>query len=207
MKHSFLFNKTYHEWPKAFISEPELRKIAKLGQHEQIYLKAQGVDELITENNPVDLAREGIEQIYSLKEEKYQYIINGKLFISHEPKISEGEIRTVGRIPNDDQLYFKVEGPDRIILKGQIIDLKPFPIEEFYSTSPKLVQIKINNKSYEIKPGKYTVAQIKDIGKVSQAHDLDQLIDGQLVPLKDDGFVIIKGCEEFKSHPKDGSSS
>lgn len=207
MKHSFLFNKTYHEWPKAFISEPELRKLANIGPDQQIFLKTQGGDELITSKDQVDLAREGIEQLYSVKKEKYQFIINDKLFVSHEPIISEAELRTIGKLTAAETLFFKVEGPDREIFKGQVIDLKPYPIEEFYSVSAKLVHITINRKSYEIKPGKYSVAELKKIGGVNPAHDLDQLIGHELVPLDDNGFVVIKGCEEFKSHPKDGQSS
>lgn len=207
MKHSFLFNKTYHEWKKAFISEDELRKIANLGQNEKIYLKTQGDDELITAQNPVDLAREGIEQIYSVKKEKYQFIVNQKLFASHEAFISEAELRVVGKIPEEDNIFLKVEGPDREILKGQLIDLKPYPIEEFYSISVKLVHITINRKPYEIKPGKYSVAELKKIGGVNPGHDLDQLVGHELIPLDDNGVLLIKGCEEFKSHPKDGQSS
>ena len=208
MKHPFLLNKTYHdEWAKPSISLPELKKLGKFHNDEEFYLKTQGADEQITNDNPVDLSREGIEQIYTVKGEKYQFIVNDRLFISHEPKISAEEIRVVGKIPSDDTVFFKVEGPDREITKGQFIDLKPYPIEEFYSVSSKLVRITINTKPFDIKPGKYTVVEIKSIGKVNPAHDLDQLINGELIPLKDDAVVIIKGCEEFKSHPKDGSSS
>lgn len=207
MKHTFLLNKTYQEWTPPFITLSELKKIGKFHDGEQFFLKTQGDDVQITYDTPVDLARNVVEQIYTVNGEKYQFIINSKLFVSHEPKITEEEIRCVGQVSADEILYFKVEGADRIITKGHVIDLRPFPIEEFYSVSPKLVHIKINNNPFEIKPGKYTVAEIKKIGGVSPAHDLDQLINGQLVSLKDDGFVIIRGCEEFKSHPKDGSSS
>lgn len=207
MKYPFLLNKTYHEWPEPFITISQLRKVGKLNEGDEFFLKAQGKDESITEENPVDLARTGLEQIYIIKGEKYQFIVNGRLFVSHESIISEAEIRAVGKISPNETLYFRVEGRDRIIVKDQKIDLKPYPIEEFYSTSPKLVSITIDNKKFEINPGKYTVSQIKVIGSVSPSYDLDQLIDRKLIPLKDDGDVIIRGCEEFKSHPKDGSSS
>jgi hypothetical protein len=207
MKHPFLLNKTYHEWAEPFISLEQLKKLSKQSQDTDFYLTTQGPDELITDANPVDLARGVVEQIYTLKGEKYQFIVNDKLFISHEPFVTSDEIRAVGQIPTEEILFFKVDGPDRELKKGQCIDLKPYPIEEFYSIPSKLVKITINNHPYEIKPGKYSVADIKKIGNVSPTHDLDQLINGELVPLKDDGQVIIRGCEEFKSHPKDGCSS
>ena len=208
MKHPFLLNKTYHdEWAKPFISLQELKKLGKFHGDEEFYLKTQGDDEQITDDNPVDLAREGIEQIYTIKGEKYQFAVNDRLFVSHEPKITAEEIRVVGKILADDTLFFKVEGPDREIKNNQVIDLKPYPIEEFYSVSTKLVYIIINNKRFDVKPGKYIVAELKNIGGVKPAHDLDQLINGALVPLDDNAIVIIRGCEEFKSRPKDGSSS
>jgi hypothetical protein len=37
--------------------------------------------------------------------------------------------------------------------------------------------------------------------------DLDEVVDGKLVPLPDDGHVVIKGEEVFLSHPKSGHSS
>jgi|GEM_PF-950121 len=207
MKFPFLLNKTYHEWPKPFISESELRKVGNIHADMKLYWKVQGQDELITGDNSVDLAREGIEQIYSVASEKYQFIINGKLFVSFEPVVTESELRTIGKIAAEDIIFLKVEGADREITKNQQVDLRPYPIEEFYTISGKLVQIKIDNKPYKVKPGKYSVAELKKVGGVKPSHDLDQLIDGKLVPLNDNGHVVIKGGEEFKSHPNDGSSS
>ncbi len=207
MKFQFLLNKTYQHWPKPFINEAELRKLGNIQANMQLFWKVQGQDELITDKNPVDLAREGIEQIYSIEKERSQFIINGKLFVSHEPVVTETEIRTIGKISAGDIIYLKVEGPDRLLEAGQIIDLRPYPIEEFYSVSDKMVEIKIDNKPYKVKPSKHLVAELKKIGGVKPSHDLDQLINGKLVPLDDNDYVVIKGGEEFKSHPKDGSSS
>lgn len=70
-----------------------------------------------------------------------------------------------------------------------------------------LVTITINNEPYEIHRGRQSVEAIKLLGGVPLADDLDQVIDGQLVPLPDDGAVTIKGDEDFVSHPKDGGAS
>lgn len=207
MVHPFILNKSYHEWPERFISEKDIKKIGKLKADDTLHLKVQGGSELITVDNPVDLGREGVEQIYSHHPEKYQFILNGKLFFSPEAFITEGELRSVGQLAAADQIFFKLEGPDSLVTKGQKIDLRPFAIEEFYSRSPKLVSIKINGKSHPIAPGKYTVAEIKTLGGVSLAHTLSQLIDGDMVPLKDDAVIDICGGEIFLSNPKEGSSS
>ncbi len=70
-----------------------------------------------------------------------------------------------------------------------------------------LVVIHINKKEYKVKPGSYTVAAIKEIGGVPFADDLEQIVDGKLVPLPDNGSVLIKGGEKFVSHPKEGGAS
>ncbi len=88
------------------------------------------------------------------------------------------------------------------ILEGQADHgNKPQP-----ETGP-IVEIKVNGKAYPIHRGRQTVAAIKSAGKVPLADDLEQVVDGRLVPLPDDGSVTIKGHEVFVSHPKDSGSS
>jgi hypothetical protein len=70
-----------------------------------------------------------------------------------------------------------------------------------------VVVIKVNNADVRIHRGNQTVSEIKTAGSVPQAHDLEQVIDGKLVLLPDDGHVVIKGSEVFVSHPKDSASS
>lgn len=69
------------------------------------------------------------------------------------------------------------------------------------------VKIWVDGKERPIKAGEQTVAEIKKVGKVPQTYDLDQVVDGKLKPLPDDGVVTIQGGEKFQSHPKDGGSS
>jgi hypothetical protein len=70
-----------------------------------------------------------------------------------------------------------------------------------------IVKITVNNNPYPIHRGRQTVEAIKKAGGVSLADKLDQIIDGKLVPLDDNGSVVIKGGEEFKSHPPSGGAS
>ena len=69
------------------------------------------------------------------------------------------------------------------------------------------VKIKVDGKLVEVHRGRMTVAEIKAEGKVPPAFDLDQVIDGKLTPLPDDGSVVLKGGEVFVSHPKSAHSS
>ena len=69
------------------------------------------------------------------------------------------------------------------------------------------VNIIVNGDSYPIHRGKRTVAEIKTAGGVSLADKLEQVINGELIPLDDSGSVVIKGGEEFKSHVPSGGAS
>ena len=70
-----------------------------------------------------------------------------------------------------------------------------------------LVTITVDTKPYKIHRGHQTVVAIKAVAGVPLAFELEQLIDGRLVPLPDSGAVTIKGGEVFLSHPKDGGAS
>jgi len=69
------------------------------------------------------------------------------------------------------------------------------------------VKISINGASRLIRRGRHTVVEIKKLGEVPLADELEQLIEGKLTPLPDDGAVTIKGGEVFMSHVRSGGSS
>ena len=75
---------------------------------------------------------------------------------------------------------------------------RPEPIE---------VKITINKLIKSIRRGRHLVAEIKKLGGVPLADELEQLVDGKLKPLADDGEVVIKGGEVFMSHTRSGGSS
>ena len=69
------------------------------------------------------------------------------------------------------------------------------------------VHITIGINEYVIHRGSHTVSEIKTLGGVALADDLEQVVNGQLTPLADDARVTIKGGERFVSHPKDSGAS
>lgn len=69
------------------------------------------------------------------------------------------------------------------------------------------VEITINNVVYKVDRGNYSVEQIKNMGNVPLADDLQELRDKKLKLLPDNAHVEIKGGEVFISHPKGGVSS
>ncbi len=75
------------------------------------------------------------------------------------------------------------------------------------ATNRDVVTITVNNTVVRIHRGRRSVAEIKAAGHVPLADDLEQIVNCQLIPLQDDGHVVIKGDEVFVSHPKSTSSS
>ena len=69
------------------------------------------------------------------------------------------------------------------------------------------VSITVNGHSIPIHRGSQTVAHIKQLGGVAAAEELEQVIDGKLTPLADDGHVTIKGHEVFISHVRASAGS
>ena len=69
------------------------------------------------------------------------------------------------------------------------------------------VSITIDNKIYKVDRGRISVAELKQLGGIPGAYELEEIIDGKLVPLNDDQHVEIKGGEHFVSHPRAGASS
>jgi hypothetical protein len=69
------------------------------------------------------------------------------------------------------------------------------------------VTITIDNRSYEVRRGRTSVAELKQIGGIPPAYEFEEIVDGKLVPLRDDQHVEIKGGERFVGHPRAGASS
>lgn len=69
------------------------------------------------------------------------------------------------------------------------------------------VTITIDDKEYTVHRGHHTVASLKALAGVAQNYELDEIIDGQIVPLADDASVTIKGNEVFASNLRIGQSS
>ncbi len=69
------------------------------------------------------------------------------------------------------------------------------------------VSITIDDKEYTVHRGRYTVASLKALAGVAQNYELDEIVNGQIVPLANDASVTIKGDEVFVSNVKIGQSS
>jgi len=93
-------------------------------------------------------------------------------------------------------------------MENQKEELRPVSGEKSPHPEPgPEVHITINGASKLIHRGRRTVTEIKTLGGVPSADELEQLIDGKLTPMPDDGEVTVKGGETFLSHVRSGGSS
>lgn len=69
------------------------------------------------------------------------------------------------------------------------------------------VTITVDGKNYTIHRGNISVAELKALAGVPAAYELEEIVDGRLKPLNDAGHVVLKGGEQFVSHPRAGASS
>lgn len=69
------------------------------------------------------------------------------------------------------------------------------------------VPVTIDNRTVEIQAREWVVAQLKIALGVDPSRELEQVVDGKLVPLDDNAKIHIHGHEVFVSHVRGGGSS
>lgn len=70
-----------------------------------------------------------------------------------------------------------------------------------------LVTVTVDTKPHTVRKGRYIVLDFKRLVGVDPSYQLDEVVDGQFVELKDDEKVSIKGNEVFVSHVRGGAAS
>ena len=141
-----------------------------------------------------------------------QFTFDEKEYSWTKQYISGSEIRKLCNVPQGFDILLAIKRPweDEEIRDDTKVNLARPEIEQFFSKKKgghHLVTIHINDIPRKISRGKHTVTEIKKIGEVPASHELEELIEGKLTPLDDNATVLIKGCEQFFSHVRDGSSS
>ncbi len=118
-------------------------------------------DELIENEKQVNLARPETEYFFVKK--KLQFFINGKPFTWYKQYIRGIQIRELGNIPAEDDIFFDIkEGwQDNQILDDEVVDLARPGKEKFYS-KPRLIEVTIivNARPYLWKEVKISFEQL-----------------------------------------------
>lgn len=154
-------------------------------------------DELIKNDEPVDLAREGIEHFYI--KNVLLLVINGKEYTWDKEYITGAEVKQLGEIPLEDDLFLSIRGPweDESVPNDKQENLARPGVEHFYSKKPVVYTFYIDKKVYTTKHQFLTVREIladfakvdtscntlaeKTHGNFHEFKDLDEKLDLTLV--------------------------
>ncbi|HEY8659011.1 MAG TPA: multiubiquitin domain-containing protein [Hanamia sp.] len=122
-------------WDRQYITGKEVKLLGGLPADSELFLTVSEPwkDEPIENEEEVDLARPGIEGFYVKK--KLEFIINGKSFETDRQYILESEIRRLGYISEDFDIFLSIHGPyeDELIKENERVDLARPGVEHFYS--------------------------------------------------------------------------
>jgi hypothetical protein len=71
------------------------------------------------------------------------------------------------------------------------------------------VEVIVDGVAHRVMPGSYVVADFKKLVGVDPTKELEQVVEGKLVPLADDATIVIAkgGSNRFVSHIRRGGSS
>ena len=141
----------------------ELKQLAGIPLDTELFIsvKRPYEDELVENDKTVNLLRPEIEYFYIKKNLKV--IINQNLFEWHKQYITGEQLRKLGMINPEHELYLKIELPfeDELINNDSRLDLARPGIEQFFSKE-KLVEFEIvvNGRVKQWKEEKITFEQI-----------------------------------------------
>lgn len=124
-------------------------------------------DELVNDNDPINIAREGLEHFYI--KNILLLTINGKEFTWDKQYISGAQIKELGGISVKDELFLSIRGPweDEPLSDDKDINLARPGIEHFYSKKPITYTFHIDKKMFTTAERYLTVRQILvDFAKV-----------------------------------------
>lgn len=135
-----------YEWHNQYITGAEVKQLAGIPLEQELYLSLQDPwdDELIENNTKVNLARPGIECF--LIRRLLLFSINGNIVRWHKQYITGKQIRKIGAIDSDDELFLKMTEPydDELVEDETIVDLARPGVEHFISQRPKKFKIIVN---------------------------------------------------------------
>ena len=133
-----------YNWYEQYITGNQIKHLANIPSHIDLFLSIQKPweDELILNDTKVNLARPEIEHFFV--KQKLKLTINGKSFNWYDQYILGKQVRALGQIDADDEIYLEIEKPyvDEFITDDTNVDLARPGVEHFISKD-KPVQLVI----------------------------------------------------------------
>lgn len=121
-----------------YLTGAQIKQLAGLPKDSELFLTISSPwkDDPITDDEKVDLARPGIEGFYIKK--KLKFIIDGEEHETDRQYITGSEIRRLGKIPAEYQIFLSIKGPfeDELIEDVTRVNLARPGIESFYGCKP-----------------------------------------------------------------------
>jgi len=138
------------DWAEQYITGSQLKQLAGIPPDKDIYLSLEDPwdDELVSNDEKVNLAREGIEAFYIKKELKF--LINHTSFAWKSQYIIGKQVRRLGQIGSEDEIYLEVHGDyeDELITDETVVDLARPGIEHFISVDKQVILL-VNTRERE----------------------------------------------------------
>ncbi|MCT1524729.1 multiubiquitin domain-containing protein [Sphingobacterium hotanense] len=140
----FVIEGKEYETYDQFKTGAELKQLAGMPLDTELFLSISKPyqDELIENEKQVNLARPETEYFFVKK--KLQFSINGKSFTWYKQYIRGSQIRELGNIPPEDDIFLDINGgwQDDQILDDEVVDLARPGKEKFFS-KPRPTEITI----------------------------------------------------------------
>ena len=91
----------------------------------------------------------------------FRALLNEREIVWGEEKISALELRSIGEIPDDEDLYFDSRG-DRVIEDDELLSLKPKDVERFRSGDPvdRTVNVVLNGELITVEKGRLSFSDL-----------------------------------------------
>ena len=159
----FIIEGKEYETCEQYMTGAELKQLAGIPLETELFLSISKPynDELIENNMRVNLARPETEYFFVKK--KLHFTINGVPFVWYKQYIRGIQIRELGKISPNDELYLDIPDGwnDDFIEDDEVIDLARPGVEHFIS-KPKCTEFKIivNAREKEWKEPKITFEQV-----------------------------------------------
>lgn len=109
-----------------------------------------------------DLHGHSVPQFHLFKGDRlFRALLNERELVWGQSEISAHQLRTIGDIPTDQDIFFDSQG-DREIEDDAVLSLKPNGVERFRSGEPKDVKIDIilNGEVLEVEKGRLSFAEL-----------------------------------------------
>lgn len=172
---SFTVDGKEYKWHEQYINNRQIRELTGAPKDSLESLLFLAVarpweDELIDDSNPVDLARPEIEHFYF--KNILLLTINGKEYTWNKQYITGAEVKHLGNIDLEDDLFLSIKKPwdDEPVTNDKQINLARPGIEHFHSKKAIIYTFFIAKKEYHTKEQKLSPREIlRDFAKVDFA--------------------------------------